>query len=139
MATSESYPFLRSENAWGEFVLRPILPFELFLSNNSNTVNGLLDTGADVNILPYKIGLQIGANWSECPVLPSPSGNLSKYETRGLAVNATIGEFPPVQLGFAWVQSDHMPLLLGQINFFMQFDVCFFRASNRFEIRPRSA
>ena len=138
MTTSESYPFLNIENAWGEFILRPLLPLSLYLHDSSVSVNGLLDTGADVNILPYDVGLQIGAIWSECPILPSPTGNLSKYETRGLAVTATIGNLPPVQLGFAWVQSDHVPFLLGQINFFMQFDVCFFRASSRFEIRPKS-
>ena len=99
MAISESYPFLSSENAWGEFVLRPILQFDLYISDKSATVNGLLDTGADVNILPHNIGLQIGANWSACPVLPSPTGNLSKYETRGLAVNAKVGSFPPVSTG----------------------------------------
>jgi hypothetical protein len=138
MAISASYPFLSVENSWGEIILRPVLPFELYISDRSVTVNALLDTGADVNILPYNVGLQIGADWSACPILPSPTGNLSKYETRGLAVNAVIGNFPSTKLGFAWVQSDHVPLLLGQINFFMQYDVCFFRASSRFELRPKS-
>ncbi len=78
MASSESYPFLSFKNAWGEFILRPILPFEIYLDGKSVSINGLLDTGADVNILPYSVGLQIGANWSKCPILPSPTGNLSK-------------------------------------------------------------
>ncbi len=137
MANSESYPFLSFENSWGETFLRPVLPVELYLEGKSISINGLLDTGADVNILPYSVGLQMGANWSKCPILPSPAGNLSKYETRGLAVRAVVGNFSPVQLVFAWVQSENVPLLLGQVNFFMQFDVCFFRGSNRFEVRPK--
>jgi hypothetical protein len=30
-----------------------------------------------------------------------------------------------------------VPLLLGQVNFFMGFNVCFFRARSLFEIRPK--
>ena len=38
---------------------------------------------------------------------------------------------------FAWTQAAEVPLLLGQVNFFMEFDVCFFRAQAAFEIKPK--
>jgi hypothetical protein len=42
------------------------------------------------------------------------------------------------QLAFAWTQADDIPLILGQVNFFMEFDVCFYRAQRAFDVRPRN-
>jgi hypothetical protein len=38
----------------------------------------------------------------------------------------------------AWAQSDQVPYLLGQFNFFQVFDICFFRSRGVFEIRQAS-
>jgi hypothetical protein len=42
-----------------------------------------------------------------------------------------------VQLAFAWTQAEELPLILGQVNFFMVFEVCFFRTQSRFELKKR--
>lgn len=34
--------------------------------------------------------------------------------------------------------SDDTPLLLGRMNFFLEFDVCFYRSQLAFEIRPKA-
>jgi hypothetical protein len=49
-----------------------------------------------------------------------------------------IGDFAPVRLAFAWVKTNQVPLILGQTNFFMEFDICFYRSTLEFEIQPRS-
>ena len=41
---------------------------------------GLLDTGASMNVLPYEIGLQLGAVWDEQTFVISLSGNLENIE-----------------------------------------------------------
>jgi hypothetical protein len=56
-----------------------------------------------------------------------------------LVVDGVVDTFPSVQLVFAWVQSDTVPIILGQTNFFMNFDVFFFRARGYFEIQSASA
>jgi hypothetical protein len=99
---------------------------------------GLLDTGADVNVLPYHLGLTLGGNWETARTGLQLSGNLAWYETRGILISCTIGRLAPVQLAFAWTQAENVPLLFGQVNFFAEFDVCFLRARNVFEIRPNS-
>jgi len=48
---------------------------------------------------------------------------------------AEIGDFPPVRLAF---ESNDVPLILGQMNFSMEFDVCFYRSQLEFEVKPRS-
>ena len=53
-------------------------------------------------------------------------------------VVATIGDFAPVRLAFAWVNYANAPLILGQTNFFMEFDVHFYRSRLEFEIEPKS-
>ncbi|NER98249.1 MAG: hypothetical protein F6J86_31225 [Symploca sp. SIO1B1] len=41
-------------------------------------------------------------------------------------------------LAFAWTSSLKAPLILGQTNCFMEFDVCFYRSKMEFEIKPKS-
>jgi hypothetical protein len=45
-----------------------------------------------------------------------------------------IDNFPPVRLAFAWAESNNLPLILGQLNFFTKFDVCFYGSQLAFEI-----
>jgi len=57
-------------------------------------------------------------------------------EARAVLVSAAVAGFAPVRLAFAWARVDNVPVILGQINFFLEFDVCFFRARQLFEVRP---
>jgi hypothetical protein len=66
------------------------------------------------------------------------SGNLAACEARVLVVTALVGNFAPVRLAFAWARTDAVPPLLGQVNFFMEFDVCFFRSRQIFEVRSKA-
>jgi hypothetical protein len=56
---------------------------------------------------------------------------------RGVVLSATVGPFAPVRLAFAWTRAENVPLILGQMNFFLEFEVCFFRARGLFEIQPK--
>jgi hypothetical protein len=115
----------------------PYVPITL-IAAKSMTVSGLLDTGAAVNVLPFAVGGQLGAVWEQQTTAITLSGNLATCEARALVVSAVIGAFPPVRLVFAWARTDAVPVLLGQVNFFMEFDVCFFRSRSVFEIRPKA-
>ncbi len=88
-------------------------------AGSSVSANVLLDTGSTVNLLPYDIGLHLGAIWEEQTVrLPPLTGNLARVEARGLFVQVQIGNLKPVRLAFAWAQTSQVPLVLGQTNFF---------------------
>jgi len=41
---------------------------------------GLLDTGASVNVLPYNVGVQLGASWEEQRFSVTLAGNLARKE-----------------------------------------------------------
>jgi hypothetical protein len=59
-------------------------------------------------------------------------------EARGLVLSATITKVPSVLLAFAWTQSRDAPLILGHMNFFAEFDVCFYRTDLVFELHPKA-
>jgi hypothetical protein len=98
----------------------------------------MLDTGASVNVLPYDAGVRLGAVWEEQTTTVLLAGNLAPVEARGLIVSAEIRPFAPCRLVFAWSQTNDVPLLLGRMNFFLEFDVCFYQSQLAFEIRPKS-
>jgi hypothetical protein len=112
----------------------PTIPIKLSYSDFSVSANALLDTGSTVNLLPYDIGLQLGAIWEEQTIRLPLAGNLVGVEARGIFVHIQIGNLEPVRLAFAWAQASHVPLILGQTNFFREFDVCFQRSRRTIEI-----
>lgn len=132
----EEFPFVPRDPAHAVVSLAPVLSFTL-VGSQSLAVQGLLDTGAAVNVLPFSVGRQLGAVWEDSHSPLQLTGNLAAYEAKGLALSAVIGSFPAAKLVFAWTKSDDVPLLLGQVNFFMVFDVCFFRSRAVFQIRPK--
>jgi hypothetical protein len=102
-------------------------------------VSALVDSGSTINVLPYTIGGQLGLVWEDQEfLLPSLVGVLQDTPAFGVLVKGQISPFAPVTLAFAWTHSDNVPLLLGQVNFFSMFDVCFFGARGVFEIVPKT-
>jgi hypothetical protein len=139
MRNAERYPFVSSDAVLGEASFRPYLPFTLVHQQVSVPSSALLDTGASVNVLPYLTGVELGYEWDRQTTALSLTGNLAQYEARVVLAQAIVGQFEPVQLVFAWTQATNVPLILGQVNFFMEFDVCFYRSQLEFAVSPKSA
>jgi hypothetical protein len=137
MLNGQRFPFLERRNSSGQTAILPYLPLTLSNSNNRQEVMALLDTGASINVLPYEIGLQLGAVWENQTVQIPLSGNLAQSEARGLVISGTVGNFSPILLAFAWTNSTDVPVILGHMNFFAEFNVCFYRHESAFELRPR--
>lgn len=134
MRNDERYPFVSSNPTLGEASFCPYLPFTLIHQQFSVTTSGLLDTGASVNLLPYSIGVELGYEWERQTTALSLTGNLAQYEARVVLAQAVVGQFKPVQLVLAWTQATNVPLILGQVNFFMEFNVCFYRSQLEFTV-----
>ena len=134
---AEQYPFVVVDPTQGPAGLMPCLPLTLGLGQQSVKALAILDTAAAVNVLPYQFGVQLGANWDKQTLPLRLTGNLAAYEAKALMLQGVVGSFPAVRLAFAWTRAGDVPLLLGNMNFFMEFDVCFFRAQSLFEIKPK--
>jgi hypothetical protein len=121
-----------------EFDSLPRLPLLLRRENQEIETVGLVDSGATVNVLPYELGLGLRGVWDDRRAVIQLTGNLSNQPAMPFAVIAQVGEFLPVELLFAWVKRPNIPLILGQTNFFLEFDVCFYRSKMEFEVKPKS-
>jgi hypothetical protein len=114
---AQRFSFTEIDKSLGAASSLPYLPFTLSHQDTSLSVSGLLDTEATVNVLPYDIGRQLGAVWDQQTTPVHSTGNLARFEARVLIVSATVGEFAPVRLAFAWTRANNVPLILGQVNF----------------------
>lgn len=136
MLDGHRFLFTERTDSSGRSSILPYLPLILTNGQRSIEVIALLDTGASVNVLPYEIGLQLGAVWENQTVQIPLSGNLAHNESRGLVLTGTVAHFPPGLLAFAWTQSTDIPVILGHMNFFAEFNVCFYRHELAFEVCP---
>lgn len=138
MTNPERYPYRVISDERGQTLERPMLPVRLSHNERIIEISALVDTGATVNVLPYKMGEALGLQWSELTRPVALTGNLSRYEARGVLLAGHIGQFAPVELVFAWTQAQGIPPLLGQVNFFAEFDVCLFHSRGVFEVQPKT-
>lgn len=138
MTLKKRFNFVEKSNSAGETSLVPYLPLTLSFRNTSISTSGLLDTGASVNVLPYEIGIQLGLNWDDHTTSVTLAGNLAQFPAKGIILSATIDQFAPTTLVFDWTKAENIPLLLGRINFFQEFDVCFYGSQLAFEIAPKA-
>ncbi|PAX55234.1 hypothetical protein [Brunnivagina elsteri] len=137
MLDGQRFQFTQRTDNLGRSSTMPYLPLTLTSGSYSVEVMALLDTGASVNVLPYEIGMQLGAIWENQTVSIPLSGNLAHHEAKGLIVSGTVASFSPVLLAFAWTQAQDVPVILGHMNFFAEFNVCFYRHELAFEVCPR--
>ena len=115
----------------------PRLSLEISIGGRSLQIQGLVDTGASVNVLPYQFGLALGADWDRQSGLGTLTGGMAGIESRALAVTGHSREIAgamSVPLLFAWAQSETAPILFGQTNFLSEFSVCFYRSQKTFEV-----
>ncbi|NJN95735.1 MAG: retroviral-like aspartic protease [Anaerolineales bacterium] len=134
---AERFSYSESEASSSIAGSLPYLPLTLTYRGQTVEGLGLLDTGATVNVLPYQVGVSLGAVWEAQTTPVRLTGNLAQQEARVLIVSASVSKFSPTRLAFAWTKSDEIPLILGQVNFFIEFEVCFFRSQLAFELKPK--
>lgn len=138
MSDEVQFSYTSVINAFGEAVLKPHLPMKLSRQGHSVTAIGLVDTGSEVNVLPYSLGRQLGLIWKPSAMEIRLGGKLAGLLAQASAAEAVIEGLPATHLAFAWSQSDEVPLILGQANFFMEFDVCFYRSKEMFKVRAKA-
>ena len=133
------FPYSTTDPSQDAFDSLPRLPLRLRADSRALDVMGLVDSGETVHVLPYEVGLQLGGVWDNRRTNMRLAGTLGQQQAMPVFMITEIADFAPVRLAFAWVQSPHAPLILGQTNFFMEFEMCFYRSSLEFEMKPKSS
>jgi hypothetical protein len=139
MSVVEQFPYCDRNPASNGLDLMPDLPIVLRHQSHSLSAVGLVDSGASISVLPHSLGIQLGFDWNSQIAPITLGGTLAQVAARGIVVEAAVGQLSPVRLALAWADSDQVPFLFGQFNFFQAFDVCFFRSRGVFEIRQPGA
>ncbi len=134
MADKLVFPYVINQRYAPDGRARPFLPISL--SNRGRVVQtlALVDSGADMNVLPHDVGSQLGGIWDEQQEIVGLSGIAGEVESRAFVVDLAVGNWPITNLGFAWTREADVPVVLGQISFFSHFKVCFMRSSQQFEL-----
>lgn len=100
MPNAQRFSFTEGFDAFGIPDALPQMPLNLMYQSSELEVLALLDTGASVNVLPYSVGLQLGAVWEEQTTSVTLGGNLASVEAFCLLVSAQIGNFDLASVGF---------------------------------------
>jgi hypothetical protein len=137
MTTPVRFAYADPAASRGAGNLLAYLPVTLSHETHVLAVVGLLDTGSTVNVLPYPLSLQLGLVWEQQTTRVHLTGSLARLPARGVIISGQVASFPPVEPAFAWTPATDVPMILGQVNFFMKFDVCFFRSQAAFEVTPK--
>jgi hypothetical protein len=116
---------------------RPILPLTLRANARQIEAPALVDSGADVNVLPWSVGTSLGFVWQPNKATIRVAG-INQGAAMPILLSADLGDLHGARLAFAWCQSDSVPLVLGQTNFFMEFDICFFGSRREFQVVPKA-
>ena len=135
MILVEQFPYCDRNPASGGVDLMPDLPVVLRHQAATISTEGLIDSGASISVLPFRFGIQLGLDWNTQKARITLAGSLAQVEARGIVVEVIVGRLSPVRLAMAWANSDQVPLLLGEFNFFQLFDICFYRSHGVFEVR----
>lgn len=137
MTQPQRFPIVQTQPAGGIPLLMPMVPIELISPHAAVQATGLVDSGATVSVMPFDLGIKLGLDWHKQHRYPIQlTGNLANYAARGVAIDAVVRPFPTVRQLFAWTQANP-PLILGNYNFFLEFDVCFFLARMCIEVQPK--
>lgn len=112
----------------------PFIPLTLYHNEYAITKDALVDSGATNNVLPYHVGLELGLSWEAQTFGLTPVDILRGAPVVGVKLSGEVTPFHPCEMVFAWTQKDDMPLILGHMNFFLEFDVHFYDTHGIFEI-----
>jgi hypothetical protein len=126
MIDAQRFPFTERLDEFGTPDAVPSVAFNCDLPKQFDRSIRIVGYWGKCKCLPHDVGVRLGAVWEEQTTSVLLAGNLAPVEARGLVVSAEIRPFAPIRLVFAWSQTNDVPLLLGRMNFFLEFDVCFY-------------
>lgn len=85
-------------------------------------------------MLPYQLGLDLGADWDTRGDIEGLQGIGGGVEAKKFVADLYVEVWPSIRQIFAWARNDEIPVILGQIDFFQKVNVCFHRSRNFFEV-----
>ena len=105
MLDGQEFPYKIIDTSSSMVDRMPYVPITLGLNGRFLNTEGLIDTGASVNVLPYELGLQLGFIWENENLSVILAGNLAHCQARALVVK---GQVTPITQNFMKHLSKHL-------------------------------
>lgn len=130
------FPFEKRNSRRLGPILKPLIPVQLIGPKNSETMLMLLDSGANLSLIPYSVGEAIGleldmSNRSEVQGIGEGS---VPYILSQVKLGIEMIEIP-VRIG--WALIEEVPLLLGRLDVFGHFAVEFREFEDKIFLKPQ--
>ena len=131
------FPFEKSRSKKLGQILKPIIPVTIIGAKQSITIHMLLDSGADLSLIPYSVGEAIG--------LELDMENRSEVQGIGEGSIPYILSQVKIEIGnveasvrIGWALIEEIPLILGRLDVFQQFSVEFREFENKIILNHQS-
>jgi hypothetical protein len=135
MSDAVRLPFQIVHSARLGLLRRPVIPAAL--SGPKGTYEGLflLDSGADVSLIPFSFGQLLGLSTEGAPRGACCGIGRGALEYCLCAVDLQIREIR-LRIRVGWCEADGLPVLLGRLDVFDKLDIEFRQSSNYMILRP---
>jgi hypothetical protein len=119
------FPFVEEKANIVPTILRPLARVKLINENMKTTVDMYVDSGADITLIPYSVGIALGFSLKpedEIKRIGGVGGGKISIVVRRVKMRIG-GEESNVRV--AWCMSEDVPLILGRLDIFNKFNILF--------------
>lgn len=119
------FPFVEEKANIVPTIPRPLARVKLISESAEATVDAYVDSGADITLVPYSVGIALGFSLKpedEIRRIGGVGGGKISIVVRRLKLRIGSRE---LNVRVAWCMSEDVPLILGRLDIFDEFDVLF--------------
>jgi len=119
------FPFIEEKANIVPTILRPLARVKLVNENMETTADMYVDSGADITLIPYSVGIALGFSLKpedEIRRIGGVGGGKISIVVRRVKLRIGSRE---LNVRVAWCMSEDVPLILGRLDIFDKFNVLF--------------
>lgn len=112
----------------------PTVTVEIKYQESSLSCEMLVDAGAYLSMIPYQVGIELGLTISNDEVMEAGGAGGASIPHVVKEVELQIGAYS-IQSRIGWALTDEIPLLLGRLDVFDEFDIEFSQSRHKITFR----
>lgn len=117
-------------------VPEPIIPLGIWTADGLKFYDFLVDSGADLTLLPKSLAIEIGIDLKRCPLSQTQGVEGRGTKIYHSKIKIFIGQWNHV-IRCAFAGHDHIPPLLGRLDVFSKYNITFHAGKNYILFQPK--
>ncbi len=119
------FPYISEKASITPFILRPLARVTMINGAKKITQEMYIDSGADITLIPFSVGSAMGFEIGKAEEIKQIGGvGGSKISVVIRKIPMRIGE-KEFECRIAWCLSEDVPMLLGRMDVFREFEILF--------------